>query len=105
MSKLSKYNYTTSEDFLWRKLRNRQLHGFKFRRQYQLGCYVVDFFCFSKKLAIEVDGLIHKNYEEQDQKRKEYLSQRGVSILRFSNYAVYNHIDKVLDQITKALQK
>ena len=84
MSKLERYNYTTCEDFLWKKLRNRQLHGFKFRRQHRIGCYVVDFFCFSKKLVIEVDGLIHKNYEAQDQKRTKYLEKRGISILRFS---------------------
>ncbi|BBM87791.1 endonuclease domain-containing protein [Candidatus Uabimicrobium amorphum] len=104
MSKLEKYNYTTSEDFLWKRLRNRQVNGFKFRRQHLIGCYVVDFFCFSKKLAIEVDGLIHKNYESQDKKREIYLAQKGISILRFSNYAIYNHIDKVLEEIVKELQ-
>ena len=47
---------TPAEDFLWQLLRNRQLQGFKFRRQHQFGGYVADFYCREACLVVECDG-------------------------------------------------
>ncbi|WP_372365670.1 endonuclease domain-containing protein [Candidatus Uabimicrobium sp. HlEnr_7] len=103
--KLKKHSYTTSEDILWQKLRNKQLCNVRFRRQHSVGVYTVDFFSFSKKLAVEIDGLIHKSCRIQDKKREQYLLQRGISTLRFPNWMIHNDIDKVTKQIQSALRQ
>jgi len=50
---------TKAEMFLWSKLKGKQLNGLKFRRQYGINNYVVDFYCPEQKLAIEIDGDVH----------------------------------------------
>ena len=57
---------TDAERLLWRHLRNRELDGWKFRRQYPVGSFIVDFICVEKNLVIEVDGGPHAENEEQD---------------------------------------
>ena len=64
---------TKSEKLLWEKLRGRKLLGLKFRRQQEIGRYITDFLCYSKKIVIEVDGLIHEDRKEYDEKRDEYI--------------------------------
>ncbi len=59
-------NLTDAEQFLWRRLRLRQLDGHKFRRQRPLGPYIVDFVCLEKKLVIEVDGGQHSDNKVYD---------------------------------------
>ena len=68
---------TDAERLLWRHLRNRELDGWKFRRQYPVGSFIVDFICVEKNLVIEVDGGPHAENEEQDIQRSAYLNRMG----------------------------
>ena len=75
---------TEAERRLWRLLRDRRFNGFKFRRQEQLGPYIVDFVCFEKKLVVEADGGQHAD-SAYDAKRDAWLTSRGFTVLRFWN--------------------
>jgi very-short-patch-repair endonuclease len=96
---------TTAEGLLWEILRNRQVLGFKFRRQHQFGDYVADFYCREAELVVECDGPIHDHNESwhHDQKRDGYMIAQGLHVLRFSNYQVLDDIETVLTDITNYL--
>jgi very-short-patch-repair endonuclease len=85
-------NLTDAEQKLWQHLRNRQLEGYKFRRQQLIGKYIVDFVCFEKKLVVELDGGQHLDSEriEYDSNRTRWLESRGYRVLRFWNHEVLN---------------
>lgn len=78
---------TPYEERLWRLLRNRALHGFKFRRQQPIDGYVADFCCFEKRLIVELDGAIHnkESQREYDKERDAHLRKQGFMVLRFAN--------------------
>jgi len=94
---------TQAEEFLWEILRNRQFMKLKFRRQHQIGDYIVDFYCHDKRLVIEIDGGIHnKQYQiKKDKKRDVYLTSLGITVLRFTNEQVINNIENVLQEISE----
>ena len=94
-------NPTQAEDRLWQFLRNRKILGFKFRRQYGIDAYVVDFYCPKLKLAIEIDGRIHllKEMKMADSKRQEYIEQFEISFVRFTNDEVLYEIENVISRI------
>ena len=96
---------TDSERLLWQGLRNRQLGGFKFRRQKPIGPFIVDFVCMEKKLIIEVDGSQHAGQKESDQKRSYYLMKKGFRVLRFWNNEVLQESDAVFTAIFSALSE
>src|SRR6266498_3297074 len=81
---------TDAEQALWRLIRDRQIASSKFRRQYQYGPYVLDFFCVERRLAIEVDGSQHYTLAgiARDLDRTGYLESCGVRVLRFTNVEV-----------------
>ncbi|MFA6586279.1 MAG: endonuclease domain-containing protein [Candidatus Paceibacterota bacterium] len=93
---------TKQEEILWQCIRNRKL-GVKFKRQYSIGGYVLDFYCPEIKLAIEIDGIQHSKKEEvlYDQERTEYLEILGCKVLRFKNLELENNLGKVLLRIKK----
>ncbi|WP_208643530.1 endonuclease domain-containing protein [Pedobacter miscanthi] len=68
-------NLTPAEATMWKYLQNSKLDGRKFRRQHSVGNYILDFYCPSEKLAIEIDGSCHDDDSAQlyDQKRTDYL--------------------------------
>src|SRR5262249_16038049 len=94
-------NQTDAEKLLCYSLRDRQLFGLKFRRQYPVGPYVLDFYCHEYKLSIELDGGQH--YEstglQYDEQRQAFLASHGIHTLRFSNREVLQHLEAVLLQI------
>jgi very-short-patch-repair endonuclease len=94
-------NLSKAEAILWRQLSRKQMLGFKFRRQYGVDQYVIDFYSPELKLAIEVDGESHflDGAEEYDQQRQEYIEAFGITFLRFLNTDVYKNLDGVLDTI------
>jgi very-short-patch-repair endonuclease len=96
---------TEVERRLWQRLRNRQRHGAKFRRQHPIGPYIADFFCLDAGLVIELDGSQHGEEPAQrvDQRRTEYLANQGYHVLRFWNEEVLDNIDGVLEEIAKFL--
>jgi very-short-patch-repair endonuclease len=90
-----------AEIILWSKLKNRQICAQKFRRQFSVGCYVVDFYCPALKLAIEVDGDSHYQHGEQekDKLRQQFIESVGIEFLRFRNDAVRRNLREVLEAI------
>jgi len=90
---------TDAERLLWRHLRNRGLGGWKFRRQYPVGPFVVDFICLEKNIVIEVDGGQHAEREELDLQRSAYLNKMGYKVLRFWNNEVLQETEAVLNSI------
>ena len=96
-------NLTPAEAFLWKKLQRSQLCGRKFRRQHSIGPYVLDFYCSTEKLGIELDGLAHFNVEAaiKDKKRTEYLIEMGIDVIRFENWQVFECTEEVLAEIKK----
>jgi very-short-patch-repair endonuclease len=98
---------TEPERILWRHLRNRNFAGYKFRRQHPFDDYILDFYCPSAKLAVELDGGGH-NYRAgqiRDQMRSEFLARHGVVVLRFWNHQVRQELDSVLRAIWSALEE
>jgi len=96
---------TEAETLLWQLLRNRQLLGFKFRRQHQFGDYIADFYCREASLVIECDGSVHERNEQwhHDQKRDAYMIFSGLRILRFTNEQILDDSETVLKEISKYL--
>jgi very-short-patch-repair endonuclease len=89
-----------AEKVLWQKIRNRQ-QKYKFRRQYSIGQYVVDFYCPKIKLAIEVDGGTHSTAGEikRDKNKQIFLEKLGIVVKRYNNIDVYKNISDVLTDI------
>lgn len=98
-------NMTREEIILWSYLKNSQLKGKKFRRQHGIGPYIVDFYCPKAKIVIELDGGQHTNIEneEYDRKRTEYLSNLGLTVLRFWNNDISENIEGLIDKISQKL--
>ena len=90
---------TDAERLLWRHLRNRELGGWKFRRQYPVGPFIVDFICVEKNVVIEVDGGQHAEDEESDLQRSAYLNKMGYRVCRFWNNQVLQETEGVLEAI------
>lgn len=95
---------TQAEAMLWRRLKHKQL-GYKFRRQYPLFRFIVDFYCSHGKLIIELDGGIHDTRKEYDALRDQYLHQAGYTVLRFSNETVISSLEDVIKIIQFHLNK
>ena len=96
---------TSAEALLWQLVRNRQLLGFKFRRQHQFGDYIADFCCHEARLVIECDGSVHDPNEQwhHDQNRDAYMIAQGLRVLRYTNEQILSDIEKVLEEISKYL--
>jgi very-short-patch-repair endonuclease len=96
-----------AEQRLWARLRGRQILGFKFRRQYSVDHYVIDFYCPRLKLAIEVDGDSHFQdaAEDYDAQRQQYIEALGIRFLRFTNREVYERLNDVLEVILRTLRE
>jgi very-short-patch-repair endonuclease len=95
----------SAESVLWSKLRRRQLLGYKFRRQYSVGAYVVDFYCAELRLAIELDGDTHfqGRAHSRDKERERFIKSFGIDFLRFRNVEVFEQLNEVLEAIARKL--
>ena len=96
-------NQTDAERKLWRRLRARELCGFKFRRQYPIAPYIVDFICVEKRLIVEIDGGQHATMSEADGLRSTFLNDRGYRVLRFWDNDALLRTDEVLAKILDSL--
>jgi very-short-patch-repair endonuclease len=96
---------TLPENVIWSLLRNHRFKSAKFRRQHILGGYILDFYCPEARLAIELDGSGHLEESKTvyDQKRTEFLESRRITVIRFWNDQVLNHLEDVLGVIWEAL--
>lgn len=104
-AKLLRKNSTRPEKILWNHLRNRRLAGYKFRRQYPVEHYIVDFICLAEKLIIELDGKHHQKPDQlaYDQARSQFLDAGGYKVLRFSNQQITKQLPEVLQKIEEIL--
>jgi len=98
---------TEAEKRLWSILRDRQLSGVKFRRQYPLGNYILDFYSPEYRLGIEADGSQHyeNDIREKDDIREKELSMVGVEIIRFNDSEILRNIEGVCESILQKLKK
>ena len=94
-------NQTAAEQRLWDHLRNKQLDGFKFRRQHVISRFIADFICLEKGLIVEVDGAIHQlpDNQESDAARTEALKELGFEVIRFTNEQVIADTESVCEAI------
>ena len=94
------------EKRIWARLRSRQVNGYKFRRQYSIGNFIVDFYCPEAKLAVEIDGDSHFDNEQRlyDIARQRYIEAKGIHFLRFTNKDITENIEGVLVHIAASLK-
>ena len=95
---------TLSEVLLWERLNKKQLLGLDFNRQKIIGNYIIDFFCFKKMVAIEVDGDSHNEKIEYDAARDKYLESLGIRTLRIYDLDVKMNLDGVVYHIEKFIK-
>jgi very-short-patch-repair endonuclease len=93
---------TFPERRLWSRLRAGRLCGLKFRRQYVIESFIVDFYCHEHRLVIELDGESHNDRGKYDLDREEQLKSLKLQVLRFSNDDVLRDLDAVLRAILLA---
>jgi very-short-patch-repair endonuclease len=98
-----RHDATIPERILWGRLRRRQLAGFKFRRQHQIGLFICDFASLDASLIVELDGNQHAEQIGYDSRRDEFLRSAGFRVLRFWNDDVVHHTEQVVDTIFAAL--
>jgi very-short-patch-repair endonuclease len=98
---------TDAEKALWQRLRDKQLSGFRFRRQAPVGDYIVDFACFNPRLVIELDGGQHAQTAQQkhDTARTEFLESQGFRVVRFWNNDALQNTDGVVMEIISVLEE
>ncbi len=92
-------NSTDAEQRLWEHLRARQIAGMKFRRQEQIGHFIVDFVCYEMRLVIEADGGQHAIEHDKDNERTAWLQSQGFTVLRFWNHEILSSTASVLEII------
>jgi very-short-patch-repair endonuclease len=92
---------TPAEARLWTYLQNKQLDGRRFKRQHGFDGYILDFYCPSERLAIELDGQVHLSSAaiEYDYERDLFLQYFDVLTLRFVNHIVFDQPEFVLNEI------
>ncbi len=92
------------EKAIWFRISNSQT-GFRFRRQYPAGPYVLDFYCPKVRLAVEIDGPYHELHRRRDEARDKHLNELGISVLRVPADLAYWSTDSALDLIVSACQE
>lgn len=106
MARQLRLHETEAEKLLWSRLCNKQL-GVKFRRQHPIYNYVVDFYCHSGRLVIEVDGLVHSTREAElnDKVRTQAFTEFNIEVMRFTNDEVLFEMETVLHKVRLHLKK
>jgi very-short-patch-repair endonuclease len=103
----SRKRSTNAEQLFWGAVRNNQLANKKFYRQYPIfydvngreSFFITDFFCFTEKLIVELDGAVHKYQLKVDKERTEILNVLGLKVLRFTNNEIEDDLKKVLEKV------
>ncbi|BDI28630.1 hypothetical protein CCAX7_006810 [Capsulimonas corticalis] len=96
---------TPMEQRLWNAISGKKLNGLRFRSQHPFGRFVIDFYCPSCKLAVEVDGSVHEGREEYDAERTLFLQSYGCRVIRFRNNEILNDLSGVLTKIIEASEE
>ncbi len=92
---------TNAEELVWRFIRNRQMLDYKFRRQYSVDHFVIDFYCPELKLAIEIDGASHNNSDQKkkDISRQRYLESFNIKFIRIKDEELLGNPNKAFNKI------
>lgn len=106
LRKYFRANVSKAEQLLWAKLKAKRFCDVKFRRQYGVDKYILDFYSVELRLAIEIDGGTHFEKEEieYDEKRTKFLNSIRIKVIRFTNNDVYKNILNVLEEIKKEIE-
>ena len=96
---------TETEKTVWQLLRDRKCSVFKFRRQHVIEGFVVDFYCHTYNLAIEIDGGVHDKQKEYDEIREDMLKQKNVSIIRIKAWQIVKDKNIVVQKINNFITK
>ncbi len=96
---------TPAETILWQHIRAKRFMDFKFRRQYGVGKYILDFYCSKLRLAIEIDGDSH--FEDtaiiSDRVRESFLRKHNIQTIRFTNHDIYYDFENVVNRLRQAI--
>ncbi|MEN8117199.1 MAG: DUF559 domain-containing protein [Bacteroidota bacterium] len=94
-------NSTSAEATLWSMLKNKQAGGYKFRRQHSIGNFVVDFYCPTLNLSIDLDGEPHADLNSiaRDTERDDELAEYGITVLRYENRWVFEYPEVIIEDI------
>jgi very-short-patch-repair endonuclease len=94
---------TLPEVILWQELRRGNLAKLRFPRQHPVGPYILDFYCSTARLAIEIDGTLHEQHSEHDEGRDRWLARQGIRVLRIAAADILNdkHLEDVLSGIVQ----
>ncbi len=98
-SRILRKRATPAETILWEEIRNRKLGGLKFRRQYPVLGFILDFYSAERSLGIELDGSIHDSQKEYDEWREKLIQEKGIRIVRFSNQEIVENLEEVKRKI------
>jgi very-short-patch-repair endonuclease len=98
---------TFTESILWKYLKGKQLCGYKFRRQYSVNKFILDFYCPKLKLAVEIDGITHENahQREYDYKRQLYIESFSIILIRFSDDEILSNLDLVIEKTAAHIKR
>ncbi|MBI5779272.1 MAG: endonuclease domain-containing protein [Planctomycetes bacterium] len=99
LSRKLRSSSTLAEVLLWNELKSRRMYGYQFSRQKPIGNYIVDFYCSSLNLIIEIDGISHEGKFHIDMKRQRFLESLSLTILRFNDLEIKKDIKNVLRAI------
>ncbi len=107
IARVLRKNSTDQESKLWYNIKNKNFANLKFRRQYPIGDYVVDFCCPAKKLVLELDGSGHllANQRVKDEIRDKFLVEQGFQVIRINNSDINGNLDGVLESIFNLLDR
>jgi very-short-patch-repair endonuclease len=96
-------NMPLAEQLVWARLKGKQIENCKFRRQYSVGGFVIDFYTVEIKLAIEIDGDSHftDGVEVADRERQSLIESSEIKFLRFTNRQVYEELNAVIEAISQ----
>ena len=91
---------TPAEAYMWSRLKNRQVGGLRFRRQFSIDNYILDFYCPEAKVALELDGEVHNAQIEHDIARDRYLRERyGIVVIRYENRHVFERVQQIEEEL------
>ena len=104
LSRKNRIHPTLQEEKLWQAISGKKLNGLKFRRQFPIERYIVDFYNHDNRLILEIDGSIHDTTKEYDENREAYLLACGYKVIRFTNFEIDHNIESVLRKILEFSQ-
>ena len=106
-AKANRKNPTPAEELLWEMVRNRNIDGYKFRRQHPVAGFIPDFVCLDAKLVLEIDGEYHSDEDQKryDEARTAWLNEYHYHILRFTNEEVISYTNETVQKITEKLSE